>query len=200
MQKNYQVAVGKYEDLILRYPHPETTGEVYAKSGVCLFKTGSTGLALERFSQAIDINDSVQLPHNYILKAKVEIALSKYDDAFNTISQLPAIIIDSNSEIKSLLDAISLARKDENASFNDPFMAILSSADVLSSSGDFEGAVATLKGAMETADEPDWRIYNALAILYFKNGETDQAIEWIDKGLVLEPDNQQLKTYSTINK
>lgn len=192
MQKNYQVAVGKFEQLISRYPHPLTTGDVYTKSGYCLFKTGSTGLALQRFSQAIGINGSLLI--NYILKAKVEMSLSKYDDAFNTLSQLPPTIIEGSSEITSMLDAIAYERSDENSSFNDPFMAIKKSADAMFASGDFEGALATLKVAMESADDPDWRIYRLIAIVCFANGETEQAIEWIDKGIALEPDNQQLKT------
>jgi tetratricopeptide (TPR) repeat protein len=192
LQNDFQEAVGKFELLIYRYPHPITEGSVYTKSGYCLLETGSTGLAQERLSQAIDIDPN--LLNNYILKAKIEMALSKHDEAYITLSQLPPIIIESSAEIKSLLDAISYVRSDENASFNDPFMAIITSADAMFSSGDFDGALATLKGAMETADEPDWRIYSALAILYFKNGETKQAIEWIDKGIALEPDNRRLKT------
>ncbi|MEO2044013.1 MAG: hypothetical protein ABGX43_05375, partial [Nitrospinaceae bacterium] len=76
----------KFEELISRFPYPQSGAEVYAKASFSLLHSGAPGLAKVRIQDAIDIFPS----YIYQLqKARIDMALSDFDSAYETLSNFP---------------------------------------------------------------------------------------------------------------
>ena len=189
-QGNHAEAAMKYEELISRYPYPMSKPEVYYKTAVTLFESGARGIARERVTDAINLQRN---PMFYILLAEIELALSDYDAALSTLSLLPPKIIEDNPRLQRMLDNIALRKGDGTAVFNDPLLGTLSSAETLISEGKPEEAIVLLTSTMESIAEPDWRLFQAMALAHDGLGDQENALNWLDKAIALNPDPVRLK-------
>ena len=195
LQKNYRLASSKYEELISRFPYPKSGTEVYAKTSICLLRSGVPGLAKNRIEDALTFNPSVI---SYQLqKAHVEIALSDFEGAYETLIKLPKEFTAERPEISEMLDTIAL-RTGSKVKFNDPVAELLSSISTLISQGKEEEAILQLHHAIETFAKPDWRLYRLLSAAYHSLKDDDNAIVWIEKAIALQPDMQVLKQMKTM--
>ncbi len=189
-QEDFSAAAKKYEELISRYPYPLSQPEVYQKSSISLFRSGSKGIARERIKDVISIQQNLNF---YILLAEIEIALSNYEAADAILSMLPPNIIEDNPTLQRMLDNIALRRSDKETVFNDPLLGTLSSVEALIREGKNEEAIELLNSTMELIEQPDWRLFQAMALVYDSLGETENSISWLDKAIDLNPDPQRLE-------
>jgi len=191
-QKDFSKAVAKYEELISRYPFPQSKSNVYHKSAVCLFFSGATGLSKERIEDAILYQGGI-VPSVYILKARIEMELSDYDGAYTTLSTLPAEMIEENPTLQRMLNNIALQKSDGTVGFSVPIFAILSSVETLVAQGEEDEALKLLHTSIEESEETDSRLYRAMALIYQRLNDLENTTVWLDKAIALDPDSEELK-------
>ena len=192
VQQDFREAATKYEDLISRYPLPQTEFMVYLKSARCLFISGAPGLAKERLTDVIDLQKNVSFDF-YILMAKIEMSLSNNDAALTALANLPADLIANDQGLKDMLDTIALQKGNSETKFNDPMLTTLSSAEQLIVQGKADEALDLVRTKMESISEPDWRLYQAMALAYNTLDDKENAIIWIDKAIALNPNPKRLE-------
>ena len=192
LQNDFQLAASKFEEKISRYPFPVTLGSVYYKTANSLLASGSPGLARDRLADALRIEPTAL--RNYILKANIEISLSDYDAAAETLAMLPEGVEDKFPEVGVIQDRIALVQSGNDSKFHDPILAVIASADRAYSVGNTEESIELLQNAIDAISQPDWRLYRALSQVYYNNNkDIETAIVWIDRAIEVNPDSSQLK-------
>ncbi|MDP7007998.1 MAG: tetratricopeptide repeat protein [Phycisphaerales bacterium] len=182
-------AAAKYEELISRYPFPQSTAEVYRKAGMSHQDAQSLGLAKDRFSEAIQYRPT---PFHVYLKAQVEIELKEYDEAFATLSMLPDEVVENSPDILAMLENLALQSPNDENRFATPTIKAIAAFEQEISQGNTEEAIATIQAAIDATPEPDSRLYHALAMGYDAVGEKEKSIDYLDQAIALNPDSKQL--------
>ena len=188
-EKRYLVAARLLEEVISKNQNATAQQLRYAASA--LRETGSVGLAIERLGGALQKEPSRLM--NYILKARLELSISDYKAARNTLAvlsptarQLP--------EVAALLDHISMGDPSSEATmFTDPILAVIAASEKLSSRGETEVAVAGLMIEIDKTNSEDWRLLLAMSNVYTEAANTEEAILWLKKAIEVGEDIPGLK-------
>lgn len=163
--------------------------ESYMYSAFCLERIGQIGLAHERTVAALGLRESN--PFLLFRKARLEYRMGRYEEASQTINLYRELQPEDQQGV-TLARAIEAAQSGETLEIDDPVQLALNDAQQALNEGQAETAMATIQNAMtEQGDDP--RLFNAAARIAMSSGQSEQALQYVERALELSPDSRQLR-------
>jgi tetratricopeptide (TPR) repeat protein len=189
-KKNYQEAYSLAEKMVSQYPNKENG---YIQSVPALLANKEVDKAIVLLRDGYQNTSSVQVLK---LKAQVEIAAGKSDDAIASLGMVPE---EDRDESTQLLIARAYAAKDDveatKKTLRESIMedktrtqSYMSLAALYNNQNDIEQAISVMQDGVN-ANPDDARLGIALAGYYERAGDIDSAIKQYDTILADKPDN-----------
>ncbi|MBN2636149.1 MAG: tetratricopeptide repeat protein [Prolixibacteraceae bacterium] len=216
-QKNYFAAVDNFSYVVRKYPDEETKDE----ANIWLIRSYSE---MERFTEASEVIQAIQNEENFSSKLERELAIETADYYLKQNLYTEAIkfldiaigktVLKKNKTrfqyiIAQLYQELGM---DENASaayrevlklnpdYNMAFNAKISAAGVFAGTGDKDKMLKELNKMLRDKKNIDFRdqIYYAIANIFFREGNRDQAIDNYAKSVAASFQNQFQRALSAI--
>jgi tetratricopeptide (TPR) repeat protein len=152
-------------------------------------RLGNSGEQRRLLTRAVSLDGTDM--RSLLALADVNLRLKNYEES----ERLLAIAADQRPDLPVIREQLESVRTILGSSTtSDPIQAAMASAQSAADSGDYEGAIAALEGALNGPGGDDSvRLHLPLARLLLATGRFDRAREVIDRGLVIEADNAELQ-------
>lgn len=164
--------------------------ELLLYSAQVLELIGQDGAAISRLNDALK-----EKPGNlYLLrkKAGIQLKLMLLDDASETISEALRRNAD-DEQTKALAKIIEDARQQNSGHVVTDISKALEEARQAIDAGNHDSARSILLRAIEKNGEDDLRLLYILAVIELQTDRLDLAVDYLDRALVIQPNNQNLQ-------
>lgn len=145
----------------------EELSSVYSTIGDVHYAKGDTDMAFEYYNKAIDTN-----PHNML--------------ALNNCAYYLAVE-GRDLDRAEHMSALTLKDQPDNATSLDTY------AWIMFKKKDYAQAMAYIDKALENTEEPSEELYQHAGDIYFMNAEPEAALDFWEKALELDPDDELLQ-------
>lgn len=194
LREDWALGATYFEKLIEKVPTAPAI--VQRMAARCLVASGATGLARDRLAMAVRLEPESLA--NYILKARIEFSMSRFDEATATLATLPESVRTSNPDVISLLDSLARVSGGPTAILMSPVSQVLLLAERALSLDDPDRAKEIIQSAIDEQEEPNWRLLMGMASLSLQVGDRDEASRWIDAAIEVDPQNQRLRELKAV--
>ena len=216
-QKNYTAAIDNFSYVVRKYPEEETKDE----ANIWLIRSYSE---MERFTEASEVIQAIQNEEDFPGNLEKELAVATadyymkqqlYSEAIKFLdiainktffkknktrlqyikAQLYQEIGDGNKASEAYREVLKM-----NPDYNMAFNARINAAGVFAGTGDKDKMIKELNKMLRDKKNVDFRdqIYYALANIFFREGNRDQAIDNYTKSVATSFQNQFQRALSSI--
>ncbi len=169
--------------------------DIFRLSAECLDRLGETGGARSR------IDEALQRYPNYLPllqdRARLLVTLKRYDLAKSTIERALKIDPENQQSLKTAELIANAEALGSGGQSNDPVIQALVDATKKFRENDLDSARVILLASLSKF-ENDVRLLNALLRLEIAAGNKEEALKYVERALVIHPDDPQLMQFKNI--